>query len=211
MQRSSTDHRRSEFNLNGQWFNRPLMKRENVNNKTDIGTIVTMGLSMKRETFCQILVTESCNPTEAYRKAFNVSSDRKATHTEAASRLLKDSNVSARIEALKADISDRLAANVVWDKARFIKEAEANLIQSRDLNQMNPANTSLQLIGRVTQILEDKPQNQVNIGIIDTMGQLPDTVLEQLVAMGSSEPVAVAVDDSEAIEAEYKMLDSEAS
>ena len=76
---------------------------------------------------------------------------------------------------------------------------------------MNPANTSLQLIGRVTQILEDKPQNQVNIGIIDTMGQLPDTVLEQLVAMGSSEPVAVAVDDSEAIEAEYKMLDSEAS
>ena len=74
---------------------------------------------------------------------------------------------------------------------------------------MNPANTALSLIGRVTGILEDKPQNQVNIGIIDTMGQLPDTVLEQLVAMGPSEPVAV--DDSEAIEAEYKMLDSEAS
>tara|TARA_R100000656_G_scaffold98052_1_gene71139 strand:+ start:246 stop:551 length:306 start_codon:yes stop_codon:yes gene_type:complete len=101
-----------------------------------------------------------------------------------------------------------MVANVAWTKERFIKEAEANLIQSRDLNQMNPANTSLQLIGRVTQILEDKPQNQVNIGIIDTMGQLPDTVLEQLVAMGSPDPVPI---DSEAIEAEYKMLDSEAS
>jgi len=165
-------------------------------------------MSNKRETFCQILVTQSCNPTEAYRKAFNVSSDRKATHTEAASRLMKDSNVVARIEALKLDISDRLASEIVWTKARFIKEAEANLIQSRDLNQMNPANTSLQLIGRVTQILEDKPMNQVNIGIVETLGKLPDSVLQALESMGAPEPVPL-VSEADTIEASYKLLEPE--
>ena len=72
---------------------------------------------------------------------------------------------------------------------------------------MNPANTALSLIGKVTGILEDKPQNQVNIGIIDTMGKLPDALLEQLAAM-ASEPVAI--DDTAAVEAEsYQILEPE--
>ena len=46
-------------------------------------------------------------------------------------------------------------------------------------------------------------------GTVSVIHSLSDAVLEQLAAMGPSEPVAI--DDSEAIEAEYKMLDSEAS
>ena len=163
-----------------------------------------MELSAKRQSFCRYIAIDSLNPTEAYRKAYNVTSERKSTATEAASRLMKDSKVNTMIQTLQSDIRDK----VVWDKARFINEAEANLIQSRDLGQMNPANTSLQLIGRVTGILEDKPQNQVNIGIIDTMGKLPDALLEQLEALAAaSEPVPI--DDTAAIEASYQILDTE--
>ena len=124
------------------------------------------------------------------------------------SRLSKQVQITSRINELRDSVTSEMVANVAWTKERFINEAEANLSLSRESGQMNPANTALSLIGRVTGILEDKPQNQVNIGIIDTMGKLPDTVLEQLVAMGSPDPVPI---DSEAIEAEYKMLDSEAS
>ena len=162
-------------------------------------------MSNKREAFCRYIVN-GCNPTEAYIKSFNVTSERKHTATEAGSRLMKLATIQQHIETLQASIDDKLASEVVWTKARFINEAEANLLQSRDLGQMNPANTSLQLIGRVTGILEDKPQNQVNIGIIDTMGKLPDALLEQLAAM-ASEPVPI--DDTGAIEASFQLLDTE--
>ena len=181
------------------------MKRENVNNKTDIGTIVTMGLSMKRETFCQILVTESCNPTEAYRKAFNVTSDRKATHTEAASRLLKDSNVVARIEALKLDISDKLASEVVWDKARIINELSINVELAREHKQMAASNRSLELVAKVTGALVEETK-QVS-GTVSVIHSLSDAVLEQLSGLGAPEPVTI--DDTEAIEASYKLLEPE--
>ena len=76
---------------------------------------------------------------------------------------------------------------------------------------MNPANTALSLIGKVTQILEDKPQNQINIGIIETIGKLPDSVLQQLesmVSIESSNNVTSNI-DTDAIEGDYKIVDSE--
>ena len=165
-----------------------------------------MELSAKRLSFCRYIVN-GYNPTEAYIKSFNVTSERKHTATEAASRLMKLATIQQHIETLQASIDDKLASEVVWTKARFINEAEANLSLSRESGQMNPANTALSLIGKVTGILEEKPQNQVNIGIIDTMGKLPDALLEQLAAM-ASEPVAI--DDTEAIEAEsYQILEPE--
>ena len=101
--------------------------------------------------------------------------------------------------------------DLVWTKERFIKEAETNLIQSRESNQMNPANTSLQLIGKVTGILEDKPQNQINIGIVETLGKLPDSVLAKLESLNESGSIDTSNIDT--IEASYQIIepDSEAS
>ena len=63
---------------------------------------------------------------------------------------------------------------------------------------MNPANTALSLIGKVTQILEDKPQNQINIGIVETLGKLPDSVLASLEALSGSTETIEAMDTIEA-------------
>ena len=171
-----------------------------------------MKLSNKRETFCQLVALQGMNPTQAYREAYNVTSDRKRTSTENASRLMKDSNIQQHISNLKDTVIDRIVTDTAWTKERFITEAENNLNQSRELNQMNPANTALSLIGKVTQILEDKPQNQVNIGIIETLGKLPDSVLASLEALNGTEETIEATDT---IEASYQLLgtepDSEAS
>ena len=165
-----------------------------------------MKLSMKRETFCQILTTQSCNPTEAYRKAFNVSSDRKATHTEAASRLMKDSNVVARIEAMKADISEKIASEVVFDKQRIISELHVNMLLGRETKQLAASNQAIKLIGSAVGSIFEPDSVAVSV-TGSVLHGLSDDVLEQLAAM-ASEPVAIV--DSEAIEAEsYQILDTE--
>ena len=165
-----------------------------------------MKLSNKRETFCQLVALQGMNPTQAYRSAYNVTSDRKRTSTENASRLMKDSNIEQRISNLKDTVIDRIVTDTAWTKERFITEAENNLNQSRELNQMNPANTSLQLIGRVTGILEDKPNNQINIGIVETLGRLPDSVLQQLESMTGTEET---IEPIGTIETSFKVLEPE--
>ena len=164
--------------------------------------------SSKQEKFSRLIPLDGLSISEAYKQSYNCENMKQDSIYQLSSRLAKQVQITSRINELRDSVTSEIVANVAWTKERFIKEAEANLIQSRDLNQMNPANTSLQLIGRVTQILEDKPMNQVNIGIVETLGKLPDSVLQALESMGPSEPVPI---DSEAIEAEYKMLDSEAS
>ena len=113
-------------------------------------------------------------------------------------RLSKQVKIRSRIEQLRESVTDKLVSNLAWTKERFIKEAETNLIQSRESNQMNPANTALSLIGKVPQILEDKPQNQINIGIVETLGKLPDSVLASLEALSGSTETIEAMDTIEA-------------
>ena len=167
-----------------------------------------MKLSNKRETFCQLVALQGMNPTQAYRSAYNVTSDRKRTATENASRLMKDDDIQQRISNLKDTVIDKIVTDTAWTREKFIVEAENNLNQSRELNQMNPANQSLQLIGRVTGILEDKPTNQINIGIVETLGRLPDSVLQQLESLTGTEET---IEPMETIETSFKVIEPEAN
>ena len=166
-----------------------------------------MGLSAKRQSFCRYIAIDSLNPTEAYIKSFNVTSERKHTATEAASRLMKLATIQQHIQTLQADISDKLASEIVWDRNRIVSELAVNVELAREHKQMAASNRSLELVAKVTGVLTEDTK-QVT-GTVSVIHSLSDAVLDQLAAMGPSEPVAV--DDSEAIEAEYKMLDSEAS
>ena len=51
-----------------------------------------------------------------------------------------------------------------WDVARLVEEAEVNLIAAREGKQIGSPNGALELIGRVTGILNNKLQNQ-NIAV----------------------------------------------
>ena len=167
--------------------------------------------SSKQEKFARLVALDNLSISEAYKQSYNCENMKQDSIYQLSSRLSKQVKIRSRIDALKQAVTDELVTDLAWTKERFIKEAESNLIQSRDLGQMNPANTALSLIGKVTQILEDKPQNQINIGIIETIGKLPDSVLQQLesmVSIESSNNVTSNI-DTDAIEGDYKIVDSE--
>ena len=160
-----------------------------------------MELSAKRQSFCRYIVN-GYNPTEAYRKAYNVTSERKSTATEAASRLMKDSKVNTMIQTLQSDIRDK----VVWDKARIVSELGINAEASRSVNQFAASNRSLELIGKaVGSVFE--PDSVAVTGSVSVIHSLSNEVLDQLAAMAAPEPDAI--DDTAAIEAEsYQILET---
>ena len=154
--------------------------------------------SGKQEKFSRLVALDNLSISEAYKQSYNCENMKQDSIYQLSCRLSKQVKIRSRIEQLRESVTDRLISDLAWTKERFIKEAEANLIQSRESNQMNPANTALSLIGKVTQILEDKPQNQINIGIVETLGKLPDSVLASLEALSGSTETIEAMDTIEA-------------
>ena len=164
-----------------------------------------MELSTKRQSFCRYIVN-GCNPTEAYIKSYNVTSERKHTATEAASRLMKLATIQQHIETLQADITDRLNATEAWDRNRIVSELAVNVELAREHKQMAASNRSLELVAKVTGILSTEDTKQLT-GTVSVIHSLSDAVLDQLATMAAPEPVAI--DDTGSIEASYQILETE--
>ena len=164
-----------------------------------------MELSAKRLSFCRYIVN-GCNPTEAYIKSFNVTSERKHTATEASSRLMKLATIKQQIDTLQADISDRLNATEVWNREKIVSELAVNVELAREHKQMAASNRSLELVAKITGSLSEDTK-QVT-GTVSVIHSLSDAVLDQLAAMGPSEPESL-VSDTGSIEASYQLLDTE--
>ena len=162
-----------------------------------------MGLSAKRQSFCRYIAIDSLNPTEAYIKSFNVTSERKHTATEAASRLMKLATIQQHIQTLQADISDKLASEIVWDRNRIVSELAVNVELAREHKQMAASNRSLELVAKITGSLSEETK-QVT-GTVSVIHSLSDAVLDQLASMAAPEPVTI--EDTGSIEASYKLLD----
>jgi hypothetical protein len=170
-------------------------------------------LSNKRESFCRYVAVERLTPTEAYRKAFNVTSERKSTASEASSRLMKDSNVTATIEAMKQDISDKLASEVVWNKAKIISELALNMELGRETKQLAASNQAINLIGKAVGSIFEADQQQIS-GTVEILHKLPDSVLAKLESLNESSNIESSnIDSMDTIEASYQIIepDSEAS
>ena len=163
-----------------------------------------MELSAKRQSFCRYIVN-GCNPTEAYIKSFNVTSERKHTATEAASRLMKLATIQQHIQTLQADISDKLASEIVWDRNRIVSELAVNVELAREHKQMAASNRSLELVAKITGSLTEEPKQLT--GTVSVIHSLSDAQLDQLASMAAPEPVPI--DDTGSIEASYKLLDTE--
>ena len=182
-------------------INRLIVKRK-IRDKIDTGITVSMELSAKRQSFCRYIVNGS-NPTEAYIKAFNVTSERKHTATEAGSRLMANATIQQHIETLQVDITDRLNATEAWNRNRIVSELAVNVELAREHKQMAASNRSLELVAKVTGVISSEDTKQVT-GTVSVIHSLSDAVLDQLASMGT-EPVTI--DDSQAIEAQYQLLD----
>ena len=167
-----------------------------------MGRFVTMGhMSNKREAFCRYIAIDGLTASDSYRKAFNSNPINQSSIHEQASKLLRVDKVSTRIEALKADISDKL----VWNKAEIMNQLAINVEASREANQFAASNRSLELLGKAVGNVFEADTVAVS-GTVSVIHSLSDAQLDQLVAL-ASEPVAV--DDSKAIEAQYQVLEPE--
>ena len=163
-------------------------------------------LSNKREAFCRYIAIDGLTASDSYRKAYNSNPINQSSTHEQASKLLRVDKVSTRIEGMKADISEKLASEVVWDKARIVSELGINVDLGRETKQLAASNQALKLIGSaVGNIFE--PDTVAVTGSVSVIHGLSNEVLDQLASM-VQEPDAI--DDTEAIEAEsYQILDPE--
>ena len=163
-------------------------------------------MSNKREAFCRYIAIDGLTASDSYRKAYNSNPINQSSIHEQASKLLRVDKVSTRIEALKLDISDKLASEVVWDKARIVSELGINVDLGRETKQLAASNQALNLIGKaVGSVFE--PDSVAVTGSVSVIHGLSNEVLDQLASM-VQEPDAI--DDTEAIEAEsYQLLETE--
>ena len=162
-------------------------------------------LSNKREAFCRYIAIDGLTASDSYRKAFNSNPINQSSVHEQSSKLLKDNKVATRIEALKLDISDKLASEVVWDKARIVSELSITVDLGRETKQLAASNQALKLIGSAVGSIFEPDSVAVSV-TGSVLHGLSDEVLEQLAAM-ASEPVAI--DDTAAIEASFQILETE--
>ena len=109
------------------------------------------------------------------------------------------------IQTLQADISDKLASEIVWDRNRIVSELAVNVELAREHKQMAASNRSLELVAKITGSLTEEPKQLT--GTVSVIHSLSDAQLDQLASMAAPEPVPI--DDTGSIEASYKLLDTE--
>ena len=171
--------------------------------KQYLGDFVSMVLSNKRQNFCRYVV-DGLTPTEAYIKAFDVTSERKHTATEAGSRLMKLATIQQQIDTLQSDIRDKLASEVVWNKAKIISELALNMELGRETKQLAASNQAINLIGKAVGSIFEADQQQIS-GTVEILHKLPDSVLAKLESLNESGNIDTSNIDS--IEASYQIIE----
>jgi len=151
-------------------------------------------------------VSSGINPSAAYRDIYNVKSDRLATANEASSRLMRNSKVAARIEAVSEAARAATASEIAWSRSRYLKELETNLDGSRNSGAWPAANGALQMLGKVTGHLDSKVTVETNLqATVNVIHSLSDAVLDELASLSGPESIDTGA-DAAIIEAQYQLL-----
>ena len=166
-----------------------------------------MELTTKQETFCQLVAIQQYTLTDAYIEAYDTVGMKQDSIYQLSSRLANQVKITSRIEALKATVTEKLASEVVWDKAKIVSELAVNVELAREHKQMAASNRSLELVAKVTGILSTEDTKQLT-GTVSVIHSLSDAVLDQLATMAAPEPESL-VSDTGSIEASYKLLETE--
>ena len=163
-----------------------------------------MKITAKQETFSKLVALDGFNPSEAYRKAYDTNPINQSSIHEQASKLMSNNKVSTRIKELKDTIENEIVSKVVWDKTKIINELSINVELGRETKQLASSNQALKLIGSAVGNVFEPETQQINV-TAEILHKLPDSVLQQLESMVSIES---GINDTTAIDADYKIVDS---
>ena len=168
-----------------------------------------MGLTVKQETFSKLVALDGLNPSEAYRKAYDTNPINQSSIHEQASKLMSNNKVSTRIKELKDTIENEIVSKVVWNKTKIIEELGINVELGRETKQLASSNQALKLIGSAVGNVFEPETQQINV-TAEILHKLPDSVLSQLENMAQeSSYIESGINDTDAIDADYKIVDSE--
>ena len=163
----------------------------------------TTGLTPQQEAFAQA-VASGATQYAACLSAYNWSPDTpRPSVDENASRLVAQPKISARIQALRDAAHAAVAAEHAWTLFRMVKQAEkhmevALLDHPRRGPNVSAANGALEIIGKVTGLLADKPTlPQAPIQIVFISGGKTSQVLG---IEGPADPGIVEGEKAEALE-----------
>ena len=159
-----------------------------------------MKLTAKQETFSKLVALDGFNPSEAYRKAYDTNPINQSSIHEQASKLMSNNKVSTRIKELSEAVTDKM----IWNKAEIMKQLAINVEASRNVNQFAASNQALKLLGSAVGNVFEPETQQISV-TAEILHKLPDTVLQQLESMVSIES---GINDTDAIDADYKIVDS---
>lgn len=122
------------------------------------------GLTPQQEAFAHALAFDGLTESDAYRKTYHPSPDcRPATIHAEASRVAANPRVASRVAALRAAVAAAVVRKRAWDVARMVEQAETHMaVALTDHPRRGPnvsaANGALEIIGRATGILTDRPR-----------------------------------------------------
>jgi len=163
---------------------------------------------MKQERFCQLLVTEKKTLTDAYIGSYDTENMKQDSIYQLSSRLSNQVHIRYRINQLTEQMSNDAVSKVIWDRSKIIEQLSINVDLGRETKQLAASNQALKLIGSAVGNVFEPETMQVN-GTLSVLHSLSDSVLEKLEALSMPDTEGPTVDDAAAIEATYKMVDSE--
>ena len=118
------------------------------------------GLDAPEEHFAQ-LVASGTSQSDARRQAYNVApSSLDKTNHEEASRIANRPKVAARIQQIRESFKVAVAASQAWTLDRLVGAAEEHrqTALTGGFRGVSAANGALEIIGRVTGLLSDRPR-----------------------------------------------------
>ncbi len=115
-------------------------------------------LTGKQRLFCNLIVTQGISATEAYRMAYNVTSDRIATSSVEANRLMNNAKVKDLLESALARTEDNVINNAQMTRRHIMAEL---LEHSRSMKSESSKLKALELMGKAVGMFVDKVEQTI--------------------------------------------------
>lgn len=115
-------------------------------------------LTGKQRLFCNLIVTQGISATEAYRRAYNVTSDRMATSSVEANRLMNNAKVKDLLESALARTEDNVINNAQMTRRHIMAEL---LEHSRSMKSESSKLKALELMGKAVGMFVDKVEQTI--------------------------------------------------
>jgi hypothetical protein len=115
-------------------------------------------LTAKQRLFVNLIVTQGISATEAYRKAYNVTTDRMGTSAVDANRLMRNPKVQSLLDVSLSRTEESIVNDSIATRRHIMTEL---LAHSREMKSESSKLKALELMGKAVGMFVDKVESKV--------------------------------------------------